>query len=110
MAGHRPFRDLVKHIDDDPARRARVEEEKRAMEDALALGALRERRGGTQTAIAESIGTSQANVWRIEHEKDVYLSTLSRYVEALGGHLEILAVFPDETIPLMSREPAERRG
>jgi DNA-binding XRE family transcriptional regulator len=110
MAGHRPFRDLVKHIDDDPVRRARVEEEKRAIEDALRLAELREYRGATQTAIAGALGTSQANVWRIEHEKDVYLSTLSRYIEALGGHLEILAVFPDETVPLMSPALAQQHG
>ncbi|MGD9890834.1 MAG: transcriptional regulator [Dehalococcoidia bacterium] len=95
------FRDLVKHINEDPNRRAQVDEEKRAIEDSLALGALREHRGATQTGIAGSLGTSQANVWRIEHERDIYLSTLGRYVAALGGHLEINAVFPDETIHLL---------
>lgn len=70
------------------------------MEDALTLGHLREQRGATQTEVAGALGTSQANVWRIEHEEDVYLSTLSRYVEALGGRLEVVAVFEDETIPL----------
>jgi hypothetical protein len=31
----------------------------------------------------------------------VYLSTLRHYIEALGGRLEITAVFPDETIRLV---------
>jgi hypothetical protein len=53
---------------------------------------------------AGAVGTSQANVWRIEHEEDIYLSTLRRYVDALGGRLEIAAVFPDETIRLMPAE------
>jgi hypothetical protein len=34
-------------------------------------------------------------VWKIEHRTDIYLSTLAVYVEALGGKLEIRAVFPD---------------
>ena len=109
MSGHRKFRDLVKHIDADPLRRAAVEAEKRAIEDALALGKLRElreQRGVTQTSVAGALGTSQANVWRIEHEEDTYLSTLSGYVAALGGRLEINAVFPDETIQLIA--PAEQ--
>jgi hypothetical protein len=36
----------------------------------------------------------------VEHERDVDLSTLRAYVEALGGHLELRAVFPDQTITL----------
>jgi hypothetical protein len=43
-------------------------------------------------------------VSRIEQEEDVYLSTLARYVAALGGHLEVLAVFPEETVTVL-REP-----
>jgi hypothetical protein len=37
---------------------------------------------------------------RIEKELDVRLSTLERYVEALGGKLEIHAVFDDADIKL----------
>ena len=37
---------------------------------------------------------------RIEHEEDVYLSTLRNYVEALGRRLEIAAVFPDQVLRL----------
>jgi hypothetical protein len=39
---------------------------------------------------------TQANVSRIEHEEDVYLSTLRGYVEALGGQLELRAVCPGD--------------
>jgi hypothetical protein len=43
---------------------------------------------------------SRANVARIGRERDVYLSTLARYVEALGGQLEVAAVFGDEKVPI----------
>ena len=56
---------------------------------------------------------TQANVSQVEHTPDVFLSTLSKYVEALGGHPEIGAVFPDQVICLLltgasSRQEPER--
>jgi DNA-binding XRE family transcriptional regulator len=80
--------------------RKRVEDIKRAMQLEIALAELRELRGATQTQVAGSLGTSRPNVGRIENEIDVRVSTLERYVEALGGKLEIHAVFDDADIKL----------
>ncbi len=54
-------------------------------------------------------GKTQANVSRIEREEDVYLSTLRKYVQALGGRLELCPGFPDETVSLC-RLPRSRRS
>ncbi len=70
----------------------------------LDLGELRRRRGVSQAAVADALDVSQPNISRIEQEHDIRLSTLGRYVAALGGHLEIHAVFPEETVTLL-REP-----
>lgn len=83
-----------------PDARKRVDDIKRAMQLEIALVELRELRGASQTQIAEALGTSRPNVGRIEKEIDVRLSTLERYVEALGGKLEIHAVFDDADIKL----------
>ena len=83
-----------------PDARKRVDEIKRAMQLEIALAELRELRGATQAQVADSLGTSRPNVGRIESEIDVRLSTLERYVEALGGKLEIHAVFDDADIKL----------
>ena len=83
-----------------PDARKRVDEIKRAMQLEIALAELRELRGATQAQVADSLGTSRPNVGRIENEIDVRLSTLERYVEALGGKLEIHAVFDDADIKL----------
>lgn len=83
---------------------SRVAAYKRLMDAELRLSELRSRRGLSQSAIAEALSVSQPNVSRIEQEDDVYLSTLARYIVALGGHLEVQAVFPDETITVL-REP-----
>jgi DNA-binding XRE family transcriptional regulator len=83
-----------------PEARTRVDEIKRAMQLEIALSELREKRGASQSQVAEVLGTSRPNVGRIENEIDVRLSTLERYVEALGGRLEIHAVFDDADIKL----------
>jgi ribosome-binding protein aMBF1 (putative translation factor) len=94
------FRELQRPIDVDPTRRARVDDYKRAMREAVALGELRASRDVTQQQLAGTLRTTQPNVSRIEHQDDLYLSTLRSYVEALGGHLELQAVFPDQTLVL----------
>lgn len=98
------FKTLAAEVRRDPARSARVDEYKRAIEDTLGLADLRDGRGQTQVRVAERLGTSQANVSRIERQRDLYVSTLSGYVEALGGHLEVKAVFDDHTVELIGSE------
>ncbi len=93
----------------DPDWEATVAERQRAMEDALALAQLRQSRQITQVQLAETLGISQGNVSRLETRGDVYLSTLRSYVEALGGHLEIAAVFGDERVVVAVGEPENTR-
>jgi DNA-binding XRE family transcriptional regulator len=99
MTKTKPWRE-IRRQPADPASAARMDDYRRAMEDALALGRLRESRGATQVEVAGALGVSQPNVSRIERQDDLYLSTLREYVEALGGCLVIAAAFPDETILL----------
>ena len=87
-----------------PLNEGKVAAYKRLMSAETQLAELRHRRGVSQATIATPLEVSQPNVSRIEREEDVYLSTLARYVAALGGHLEVLAVFPDETVTVL-REP-----
>lgn len=109
MSGRHNFRKLQAQIDADPARRARVQRERELTEAIIQLTALREARGATQQQIADAWEATQANVSQIEHTPDIYVSTLRKYVEALGGELEIRAVFPDQTITL-SPAGADRTG
>jgi transcriptional regulator with XRE-family HTH domain len=89
-----------------PEARTEVEEIKRDVMLEHGLHELRELTGLTQTAIAERMETSRPNVYRIEHETDVRLSTLQRYVGALGGSLVLEAVLPGgERVSLLSEVP-----
>ena len=96
----KPYKQLRDKVRSDPARAARVGARRQAMEDALALAQIREHRELTQTDIARVLSTSQANVSRIERQRDLYLSTLSQYITALGGTLKVSAVFDDEEVEI----------
>lgn len=75
-----------------PAKR-RASIEKRASELA-SLKDLRQAFEHTQVDLARSLGVGQDTVSRIEKRSDMLLSTLRRYVEAMGGRLELVAQFP----------------
>ena len=79
-AGAKPFDVLREQIDADARRRERVDEHKAAM-----LADLRRELDLTQVVVAERLEVTQANVSQIERGEDVRLSTLRRYVAALGG-------------------------
>ena len=104
MTRTRPFAELAAEARADPVRRERIATYKRAMLDALALADLRAQRGVTQQDVAGKLGVTQANISRIEHEEDLYLSTLRSYVAALGGELEVNAVFADGKVVLVPAE------
>ena len=75
-----------------PQRRAKIEE--RAGETAT-LKDLREAVQRTQEDLAAHLGVGQDTVSRIERRSDILLSTLRRYVEAMGGELNLIARFPN---------------
>ncbi len=77
---------------------------------ACDLAELHKLRKQTQVDLADVMGITQVSVSQIEHSDNPYVSTLAGYVKALGGHLEINAVFDDDVIPLgvvESKEPVE---
>lgn len=104
MSGRKNFRALREQLETrleaEPDARADFDAQRQAMRDALALSALREERGLTQADVARALHVTQGNVSQVEHKEDLYLSTLSKYVQALGGHLELKAVFADRVIDL----------
>jgi CYTH domain-containing protein len=76
--------------------RARVE----AQLGELTLKAMRQERALTQLEVSRSADMTQSELSRLESRTDHLTSTLRRYVEALGGKLEITAVFGDRRVKL----------
>lgn len=98
----RKFNDLLNAM--GPTRREKVARRVSETIAAMHLDDLRKARQMTQTTLAETLGVNQGEVSKIEHRTDLYLSTLSEYVEALGGKLEIRAVFPDSEVRITQFE------
>ncbi len=90
---------------ENPERRARVAEEKRIMDAILTLHERHERMGATQEELAHALDVSRTTVFDMEHKRHTYTSTIGSYVEALGGKLELCAIFPDQTIRLGPIDP-----
>jgi len=97
------FEDLAREAMADPVRRANIE---RHRQEAIAeiveytLGELRKHQHMTQAELAEALGISQPTISSVEHAGNVELSTLRSYIQALGGTMEVAAVFGDERFPL----------
>lgn len=89
-----------------PAKR-RAKIERRAGELATTLKDLREAFEHTQVDLAESLGVGQDTISRIERRSDLLLSTLRRYVEAMGGRLELVARFPNRSPLVIEQLTAE---
>ena len=99
----RKFKELSDPIKADPARAERIARHRAGAIAEIVeytLGELRRARKITQDELGRLLATSQPNVSRIERGSEMELSTLRGYVEALGGRLEITAVFDDERFPV----------
>jgi predicted transcriptional regulator len=83
-----------------PERRARVDAAVRRELIAMELRELRQEAGKTQAEVAEIAEMTQAELSKLERRDDHLLSTLRRYVTALGGQLEVVAVFDNKRIAL----------
>jgi transcriptional regulator with XRE-family HTH domain len=95
----RPFKELIAEL--PPEQQDRIAELSHALiVEATLLRELRFDQDVTQEQLAAMMGIRQASLSKIEHQDDLLVSTLRRYVEALGGDLEILARFPDRTVAL----------
>ena len=98
MTGHRPFSELRKAM---PAKRqATIAKGTQRLLEGLALHELRQAREKSQGELARELHVGQPAVAKLERRADMYVSNLRRYVEALGGTLEITAKFPDASVKI----------
>lgn len=103
------FRTMRQGLLADPTFRAEVAREKALMAQ-IDLTAARQASGMTQQAVAAEMGKSQENVSRIERQRDVRVSTLTQFVQAQGGQLEINAVFGGKRVSLMRATSSPARA
>jgi len=83
-----------------PSAIARTTRRARAQVEELTLQELRQGLALTQVDAAQAAEMTQSELSRLESRADHRISTLRRYVEALGGQLEIAAVFGGRRVKL----------
>lgn len=96
----RKFSELTQ--DFAPERRQRIEQKKATLREEMSLAEIRQALSLTQSTLAETMDVGQAEISKIESRTDVFISTLRRFINAMGGKLEINAVFPDRTIEIQN--------
>ena len=95
MSGHRKWSEI------------RISTAQEDREPLRTLGDLRRESGLNQQELADEMGVSQANVSKVERQSDPQVSTLMRYLGALGANLELRAVFPTRSVQLYFLADAE---
>ena len=83
-----------------PERRLRNQQQTQAMVEEIALQELRQALNLTQEQVAVLLQINQAAVSKMEHQSDMYISTLQKLVSAMGGHLKLVASFPEREVVL----------
>jgi DNA-binding XRE family transcriptional regulator len=102
-------------------RRARVRSERAAkkMISEMGLAQLRAAMDLTQESLADTLNVKQASISKMERRSDMYISTLSKVIEAMGGELQIIAKMPNGKVEIRqftkirgksAAPPAPRRG
>ena len=102
------FRDLRAKM--SPESQARAQAKAQAMLAELPLAELRQARHLSQEQLAAELEIRQPAVAKMEKKTDMYISTLRRFVEAMGGKLEIRASFPDGEVKINQFEELEDKA
>ena len=100
------FNNLIENM--SPERRKRISEKKEELYEELALQELRQALQLTQQQIAGTLKLNQAAISKIEHQSDMYVSTLRRFLNAMGGELRIVAHFPRGDVVINQFEDISR--
>ena len=92
----KPFRLLRDKL--PPEAQAEARARANAMLEELVLQELRKSLNFTQEQVAEAMKLNQGVVSKMEHQSDIYVSTLRKFVTAMGGELKLVASFPDREV------------
>jgi len=68
---------------------------KELLAEEMTLREMRKARELSQETLADLLGWRQGDLSKFERRADAYLSTIRRYVVAMGGTLDLVATFPN---------------
>jgi predicted transcriptional regulator len=93
-----------------PERRARIKTKVDEAIREMPLDELREALNLTQESLAETLHVKQPFVSKVERRADMYISTLRKIIEAMGGELEIRAILPNGVVRIKQFSDVYRRA
>jgi hypothetical protein len=108
MSGHHPFENLRARM--TPERRARNAAKTKELLEKMPLYELRQARHQSQADLAKRLHVNQPAVAKMERRTDMYISNLRRFIEGMGGRLEIVAHFPDGSVTITNFGEVEADG
>lgn len=100
MSGRHSFSKLKKDMSTESQKR--VKEKITHLREEMALRELRKALSMTQVDLAELLHIKQAALARLETRTDMYISSLRKYIAALGGELDIIARFPNGEVHIQN--------
>ena len=107
MTGRKPFQALRDRM--TPKQRANSRAKTDALRQDMTLGELRQARQLTQENLGETLQVGQAAIAKMEKRADMYVSNLRRFVEAMGGELDIVARFPEGDVKIANFAELDER-
>jgi DNA-binding transcriptional regulator YiaG len=96
MAGRHSYATLRAAM--SPAARAKAEAAALRLREEMELADVRRALRLSQEELAQTLHVGQAAIAKLEKRTDMYVSTLRRFIQAMGGELEIVARFPDHDV------------
>lgn len=98
MSGRKSFDELRAGM--LPASRARAEARAAELRAEMPLQELRAALRLSQAQLGEMLQVEQPAIAKLEKRTDMYVSTLRRVIEAMGGRLHIVAEFPEGRVEI----------
>lgn len=92
------WRDIRKTL--SPEAEERIRQSIEEVPGVMTLYQLREARSLTQVNLARVLNVNQGAVSRMEKRTDMYVSTLRNFIQAMGGQLQVKAIFPDAEVAI----------
>jgi predicted transcriptional regulator len=80
--------------------RTRSQEAAEKMISEMGLAELREAMDLTQETLADTLRVKQASISKMERRSDMYISTLRKIIDAMGGELQIIANMPNGRVQI----------
>ena len=93
-----------------PGARRRSEAKANRMIREMALDELREARQLTQEQLAAQLKIRQPAIAKLGRRADMYLSTLRNVIRAMGGELDVRAVFPGGSVRIKTLKEIRKRA